>query len=99
MNLEHSFTSADEIPIAVHAGNLRTQIDVLSLQTLLQPVNLLLGKLALGNVHENPHEPDAMTVIVVDRFTSRDDPTNCAVGPHHSILVTVLFSLGHGCFY
>src|SRR5262249_26785240 len=65
-NLERSFTSPDQTPRAVRAGNLSAQIHVLRLQALLQPVNLLLGQLALGNVDQNAHESNTLTVLVED---------------------------------
>src|SRR5262249_15514732 len=65
----------------------------------LQTVDLLLSELTLGNVDQNPHESDALTVFTVDGLAPSDHPPNSAIGPDHSILAAVVFFLRHGCFY
>src|SRR5262247_229686 len=98
-NFLDTLTPTDQIPITVHAGDLSAQIHVLRLQAFLQTVDLLLGKLTLGNVDQNPHESDALTVFAVNGLTPSDHPANGAIGPDHSILAAVLFFLRNGCFY
>jgi hypothetical protein len=61
--------------------------------------NFFLSMLAFGNIHQNSHQPDAFTILVVDWFAPGHDPTNGTVGPDHAMLAAVSLPLLNGRDY